>query len=128
VRIPGKILAIAVVCGTVTIGTVGLGGAMASAATKPPSAAGTYAITIAGTSYGELVLNTNQTYSVSGNTDTGVWSTTGKAFAMSVTATNGDEGCTFSGKLGKSGIGSARKQGNFTCPGDHLGKWYATKG
>ena len=127
-RIPRKILAVAVLCGTVTMGTASLGGAVAAAAAKPHTAAGTYAITIAGTSYGQLVLNTDQTYSVSGNSDTGVWVTTGKAFAMSVTAANSDQGCTFSGKLGKSGINSARKQGNFTCPSGLVAKWYASRG
>jgi hypothetical protein len=88
-----------------------------------------YDFVAGGIDFGDIDVFTNHTFSIPSASDTGVWTSTGKAFAMSVTQGPSDTGCTFSGSRGKKGIGSAKKQGNYVCPGNPPGTstWYAVK-
>jgi hypothetical protein len=91
---------------------------------------GTYDLHANGSNFGELDINSDSTFSIPGLGDTGVWSATGTAFAMSITASSiGDTGCTFAGKVAKTGINSAKpkKQGNYACGAGGTAKWWATK-
>jgi hypothetical protein len=97
---------------------------------QPDTVPGTYVLYANGDDFGPLVLNSNFTFSISKFGDTGVWISTGRSFAMSITAsTKGDGGCTFSGTMRPDGINSSRpkKQGYYTCSGATALRWYAVR-
>jgi hypothetical protein len=94
--------------------------------TKSP--VGGYEIFENGQDAGRLLLNTDQSVSFLGNGDDGLWVKTGSSIAISITSSFGDDtGCTFSGVIGKKELNSAKKQGNYVCPGDEgvNFQWYA---
>jgi hypothetical protein len=95
---------------------------------RPAPAAGTYELFVGALDLGQLVLNVDHTFQMSVDGETGEWITTGKSLAMSITASPvADIGCTFSASVGGKSLNSAKKPGDYVCPGDAITPWYALK-
>ncbi len=135
-RWPRAVAGTAVVMVSVILGGTGAGAAGAGhglsvggdrSAAHAKSAAGTYELFTDGGDIGQLVLNADQTFQISLG-ESGVWVTTGKSLALSVTASPyADIGCTFSGTVGAKSLNSAKKPGNYICPGGGITPWYALR-
>ena len=105
-----------------------VGSAAPSAPSHTKSAAGTYELFVGALDLGPLVLNVDHTFQMSVDGETGEWITTGKSLAMSITASPmADIGCTFSATVGGKSLNSAKKPGDYVCPGDAISPWYALK-
>jgi hypothetical protein len=105
-------------------------GAPRSAGSHSQGPAGLYEVFAGGADLGQMVLGSDQTVQITltDGQDLGLWITTGTSFAMSFTASDGtDVGCTFSAVVGKKSLSSAKKPGNYTCPGNEVLTWYALK-
>jgi hypothetical protein len=104
------------------------GGGARPAGHHAKGAAGTYVLIANGAEEVQLVLKADQTFQISAG-QSGVWITTGKSIALSVTASPyGDAGCTFAGTVTARNLNSAKKPGNYVCPGgEGVFPWYALR-
>jgi hypothetical protein len=121
-----------------TLGLVGVGTAGAvepAGATTPAHVAAHSPVGVYNTRYsdgaeGTLTVDANDTWSevFSGSSESGYWTQLGAAIALTTNHTElSDNGCLSYGKVGASGIGTAKSPGFYNCPGG-VGTWYATKG
>jgi hypothetical protein len=77
-----------------------------------------------------LTINANGTFSLlyASITDNGVWLTSGRTIALTVTSgEDGSAGCLLLGTIVRKGINSAAKQGPIDCNAEFgkTGTWYA---
>jgi len=98
------------------------------------NAAGTYEWFVIGTSCsggdcGQIVINSNGTWFSKSFCDTGSWLAQKTTIALSDLLCGSDPyGETFMGTIGKHGISSSKKPGNWVIPsGAATGTWYAVK-
>jgi hypothetical protein len=133
------------VVGAVVVASLGVGGATAMAARsvgglpRPASASpaanghsksvvGTYEMFAGSQVFTLLVLQSDHTFTMTAIGDTGLWVTSSKAIAISITASTADNtGCTFSASVTKKSLSSAKKPGNYFCPAGSFNTWYAVK-
>lgn len=94
-----------------------------------PSAVGTYEWFVEGTDDGQITLNSDGTWSSALHCDAGSWLTQKSTIALSDLTCGGDPtGETFMATVGKHGLSSSKKPGDFLYPYDsYSGTWYAIK-